>query len=360
MSRSALILGAASLLLAACQPQEEAEAPRPPVVRADVVHLASMAEMHSYTGVVKPRREVPSAFRIDGKIESRAFDVGDVVKAGDVLATLDDTDLKLSLESAGAELEAAKANLDQARTDQKRIGNLADGGVVSRSSDEQRRLATEEATARLEKAGHAVALAKNQLEYATLRASHDAVVTAVSAEPGQVVAVGAPVLTLAPMEPKEVEIAVPEGQTGDLDGATASVTLWAGGSKSMAAHLREMSPQADATSRTYLARYTIDEPTRDVRFGMTATVTLMRGDPKPVVQLPTTAVLDEGQGPTVFVVGEDGKTLKKTPVTIRRFGERDVVIESGLAEGERVVTLGVNQLQDGEVVRVAVEAASAD
>ncbi|ODN71889.1 efflux RND transporter periplasmic adaptor subunit [Methylobrevis pamukkalensis] len=343
------------LLLAACQEAEVVKAPDP-VVRAEVVRVVSMAESRSYTGVVTPRRETPVAFRVGGKMTARTVDVGDRVAAGQLLATLDEEDFRLSLESAEAELAAARANLAQAETDQKRYTDLAKGGIVSRSTDEQRRLATDEAQARLEKAEKSVHLARNQLDYARLVAAGDGVVTAVDAEPGEVVTSGRAILTIAPLGETEVEVAIPESRLADLDGASASVDLWSGG-RALGARLREISPRADATSRTYRARFTLVDPGPEVRLGMTATLTLTRGEPGAVIRLPSTAILDEGAGPVVFVVAGDGHTLRKTPVSIRRFGASDVLVAGGIGDGATVVTLGVNKLQDGDAVRVALDEA---
>ncbi len=343
------------LALAACQEQETVEVP-PPVVRAEVVRLVSGADTVTYAGVVVPRRETPEAFRVGGKITARPVDVGDVLRAGDEIARLDDIDLKLALEASEAERTAAAAALAQAETERTRFASLAAGGAVSRSTDEQRRLAAEEARARFDKAERAVQLDRNRLGYARLVAGADGVVTAVSAEPGQVVAAGEAVVTLAPLGEREIEVFVPESRLAAVDGASATVRLWAGG-RDYAARLREVAPRADALSRTYRARYALLDADEAVRFGMTATLSLTKGDPAPVALLPATAILDEGEGPAVFVIGDDGRTLRKRAVTLARFGDGSVTVSSGLEDGERVVTLGTAKLQDGETVRPLVDEA---
>ncbi|WP_328838172.1 efflux RND transporter periplasmic adaptor subunit [Methylobrevis albus] len=324
-----------------------------PVVRVQAAHFVSIAETGLYAGTVRPRSEVATGFRVGGKLIERPLDVGDVVAPGDLIARLDPDDLRLSLESAGAELDAARANLAQAEADGARYATLADRGHASKATDEQRRLATDEARGRLLRAERSVELAQNQLGYAEIRATFAAVVTAVSAEPGQVVSLGQPVVTLAPTTDKEVEIAVPESRVAQLAAGSAMARLWADG-RSFPAKLREVSPQADAATRTYRARFTLPDADDSVRFGMSATIELLNGDPTPVVRLPATAVLDEGEGPRVFVIDPSGSKLAKTAVEVRRFGTDTVLISAGLANGDEVVTLGVNKLEDGQKVRVAI------
>lgn len=341
------------LTAAGCQPDAEAAAPdRPaPVVEVMTVHPVSLVEARRYTGTVQPRRMVAEAFRIGGELVDRPVDVGDRVKAGTIIARLDPTDLDLAVDKAEASLAAALKNRDRAASEARRGTALLAKGHTARADQEDRALALAEAESRLSAAEKELALARNQRGYSELKASADGVVSAVPAEPGQVVAAGAPVVTVAATSAPDVLVAIPEGSVGDLDGASASVSLWAGG-RSYQARLREISPTADPVTRTYAARFTIDDPDADARFGMTATVTLSKGDPAPVVRIPPTALHDEGHGPVVFAL--TGDTVRQTPVVVRRY-ESDAVIVAGgaLTPGTRIVTLGVNRLENGQAVRIA-------
>ena len=117
-----------------------------------------------------------------GRIEKRSVDVGDHVREGQILATLDEKDLRLSMESAQAERDAAASNKDQAITEERRYGTLLSKNVVSQSEYDLKHLSAEEARARLEKADRALKLATSQLGYARLVSSNDGVVTKASAE----------------------------------------------------------------------------------------------------------------------------------------------------------------------------------
>lgn len=352
-TRSAVVVTVAlAALLAGCQEKQEAAAEKPaPVVAVRTVHTVSMAETRSYTGTIQPRHLVGEGFRVGGKVVERSVDVGDRVTAGDVLARLDPTDLDLAVGQAEAAVAAARSNLARVTAEEGRTRDLLAKGHASQADYDGRKLALDEAAARLATAEKQLALARNQSTYGTLVATADGVVTATAVEAGQVVAAGTPVVSIARAGAMEIQVAIPESRLGDLAGAHAAVTLWSGDTVHPAT-LREVSPQADPATRTYAARFAIDASDAEVRFGMTATLTLTKGDPRPVVMVPATAVLDEGRGPVVFTVDRETARLAKRPVEIARYETAAVVVTGGLTAGETIVTLGVNKLEDGATVRL--------
>ena len=116
------------------------------------------------------------------------------------------------------------------------------------------------------------------------------------------VAIGQAVARLAHRGEKEAVVALPESWLAEARKAKATVRLWHDRERSFTATLRELSPQADAASRTYAARFTIRDADDAVAFGMTATVTLALGSDAPVARLPLSAILNRGTGPAVYVV----------------------------------------------------------
>jgi len=114
--------------------------------------------------------------------------------------------------------------------------------------------------------------------------------------------------------------------------------------------LRELSPQADSATRTYAARFTIEDPDDTVALGMTATVVLSRPAENMVAKVPLAAILNRGTGPTVYLVDDSG-VLERRPVTVSSFNEVVALITSGLQDGDEIVTLGVQMLEAGQKVR---------
>ena len=262
-------------LLAACDDHAAsatAKAERP--VQVQRVAFENENATREFVGVVRARYETDLGFRVAGKMVSRVVNVGDRVQVGDVVARLDPQDLKLQVESAEAEFAAATSSLQQTASDLERYTTLKARGWASIADFDRKKAAKDEAEGRLERAKRSLDLAHNQLDYSDLKADADGVITATLAEPGQVVAIGQPVVRLAHRGEKEAVVALPETWLTEARSSKATVQLWSGPGRNFAARLRELSPQADVATRTYAARFTIENPDNSVALGMTATVTL--------------------------------------------------------------------------------------
>src|SRR5262249_55389678 len=260
-------------LLAACQDFTASASVKPErPVQIQRVAFQNEDATREFVGVVRARYENDLGFRVGGKIVARRVNVGDRVRAGDVVAQLDPQDLKLQVQSAEAELAAATSSVAQTRADFERYNTLRERGYASIADFDRKKAAKDESEGRLERAKRALDLARNQLGYADLTADADGVITATMAEAGQVVARGQAVARLARSGEKEAVVALPETWLDEARRSKANVRLWADSDRVFAARLRELSPQADAATRTYAARFTIADADDAVAFGMTATV----------------------------------------------------------------------------------------
>lgn len=342
-----------SLILAGCDapaataptsPAAAAKLERP--VQVERVKFERDGANREFVGVVRARYETDLGFRVAGKIVSRLINNGDVVHAGDVIARLDPQDFVLQVESAEAELAAATSNLAQARAEAERYATLKTRGFAAVADFDRKNAARDEAEGRLERARRTLDLARNQLSYAELKADADGVITATPAEAGQVVAIGQSVARLARHGEKEAVVALPESWLGEARKSQASVRLWSDPDRRFTARLRELSPQADAATRTYAGRFTIADADETVALGMTATVTLARTTDAKIAKLPLAAVLNRGSGPAVYVVDASG-VLEVRDVKVAAFTEDAALVTDGVRDGEVVVTLGVQKLQAG-------------
>src|SRR5574343_194518 len=346
-SLPAMLLGV-SALLAACQPA----ASPPPPARVVLVQPAAGAPSGagSYTGEIRARHEVDLAFRVGGKIATRLVDVGAEIKAGQPLARLDPNDLQLAAGAARAQLQAAESDLTTARAERERYAGLLTRKFVSQAAFDAKDNALNSAQARLEQARAQSQISGNQSTYGTLSSETPAIVTAVLADAGQVVAAGQPVLRVARPEEKEVAIAIPESRLADLRRAKQiAISLWAAPDTRLRGELRELSPAADPATRTYAARIRLLDMTPDVRLGMTAQVRLGNEAPGRSLLVPLSAVLDTGKGPFVRIV-QDGKVASRT-VSITRFREDGAELADGLQGGEAVIISGGLKLVDGQTVQ---------
>lgn len=353
--RPAVVAGA--LVLATACGREE---PPPPAERLVVSHLVAAGGVGAeanYSGEVRPRHEAPLAFRVGGKLASRLVEVGQVVAAGQLLARLDAADVALGAAAAGATLAAAEAELGFAAAERERYRGLRARNFVSQAALEAKETAWRAAQGRFDAAAAQAGLAGNQRAYAELKADAAGVVSAVLAEPGQVVAAGQPVLRLARPGEMEVAIAVPENRVGELKAADhIRISLWAQNPAGddegrYRGRIREIAPVADPVTRTYAVRVSLLEPDAEVRLGMTANVRLGRGGGKGFL-IPATAVFQQEGKPAVWVIGAD-RSVALRPVEVMQFREDGALVGAGLTAGERIVAAGVHKLTAGETVRIA-------
>lgn len=354
-SYSRLLAGSAIALLAfslaGCNEKvaEKAEPGRPVLVAA--VHYEAESPARSFVGTIRPRIETDMGFRVPGKIAKRVVEVGQTVEIGQPLATLDEVDLKLQAEQAEAEHSAATGVLAQAGAAENRAKELRGKGWSTDAQLDQARAAADEARARLNRAERSVELTKNSLSYATLVADTRGVVTATLVDPGQVVASGQTAIRVARFAEKEAVVSIPETLLGRAKDGIASVSLWSEPNKKYAAKLREIAPNADPATRTYLAKFSLPGADDKVSLGMTATLTLSDPTTERVARLPLSALFSQGGDPSLYIVDAAGEVVLR-PVTVKSYETKDVVITGGVDEGTKVVVLGVQKLDPAQKVRV--------
>jgi RND family efflux transporter MFP subunit len=340
----------------ACSRTAEVAAPPKPV-RVQQVALEAAGQEDSYTGAVHARVEAEVAFRVGGKVVRRVVEVGQRVRAGDLLAELDAQDYALALAAAANQEQAAAADAMQASADARRFERLGERGFVSEAEAQRYRSRAIAASERLEQARHETALARNRTAYAALRAPFDGVVLATHAETGQVVSAGQRVATLAALGDREIIVDLPESRVVQAKRSAAFATLWAADARRFAVTLRELSPVASAATRTYRARYRVGPDAPPMELGMTATVWLDNGAQDAsmrVARLPASALHHRDGAPAVWVVPSAGGKPALTPVNIVRYGADDVQV-SGVPDGQLVAVAGVQTLFP-EMTVVAVDA----
>lgn len=345
--------GAAAVAVQGRAPAADAATPGPVTgrpVMTTVVRFAPEQPSRTFMATIKPRVEADQGFRVAGKVAVRLVEAGRFVKAGEPLARLDDADLKLQKEQAEAELAASKVAMEQTAADEARGADLHARGWTARAAYDRQRTAAEEARGRNRRAQRAVELATNALSYATLRADSDGVITAALIEPGQVVSAGQPAIRVARTGEKEAAVALPESFLPRARDGVASLTLWSEPGKVFRATLRELSPVADSATRTFAARFSLPEADARVALGMSATLTIAAPASEKVARVPSAALFDQGKGPSLWSVDEAGVTTLK-PVTVLRYEGAEALVTAGVADGERIVTLGVQKLAAGEKVR---------
>jgi membrane fusion protein, multidrug efflux system len=306
-----------------------------------------------YAGEILARYETTLAFRVPGRVSTRQVEVGTPVKAGQLIATLDPQDYALAVHAMQAQRAAAEAESRLAQQDLQRFTELRAQGFISQAELDRRRTTSEAAQSRLQQLRAEVARLGNQQAYTRLTAPHAGVVTALAFEAGNVVAAGQPLAQLARSGELEVRIDVPENAVdGVRQARNMTVRLWAQPDKVYLGRLRELSPMADAASRTYSARVSLLQPDAAVKLGMTATVEIGQ-DAVPSLSVAQSALFRVNGEPQVWVVDRQAQTVAVRSVRLGAFSGQRATVVSGLAAGEWVVTAGVHKLAPGQRVRLS-------
>jgi RND family efflux transporter MFP subunit len=343
---------AVAIGLAGCsRPEPAAEPIR--AVRTQTVSLDSAGGQREFAAEIRARVESRPGFRVSGKLVDRIAEAGQHVAAGQALARLDGSDLKLGQDAAQASLRAAQTNYELAAAEFKRYKELRDQGFIGQLDLERREATLKAQKAQLDQATTQVSVQTNQAAYATLTAAAPGVITAVEAEAGAVLSAGTPVFRIAHDGPRDAVFAMPEdGAAGirALLGKPGALRIrpW-GTTEALPATVREVAAAADTTTRTFLIKADIGGAA--LQLGQTVTVLIEQPRRQGVAKLPLAALVQQQGQSAVWLVDRASMTVKIQPVAVGGADGNWVVIAGGLSPGQTVVTAGVHTLTPGQKVK---------
>ena len=337
-----------------------------PIVRTYTVGTAAATAAATYPGEVRGRYESQLAFQVAGKINARMVNVGDSVRAGQVLLALDPKDVNQSVEATAAQLASARASYKLAADNAARYSSLYAQGAVSEAVRDQYQTQLEAASAALRQAQAQANVSSNQLGYTQLVSDTDGVVTALNAEVGQVVAAGTPIATVVRSGEREVHISVPVGASLSV-GQKAQISFWALPGVEAAGFVREIASMADPVTRTYKVCVAVPDLPAAAKLGMTAKVSLApeqraavsgaaKGDAtateptSPAFTIPAQALYQVNGKTQVWVVRDNKAQLVE--VKVNGYSGNEVLIEQGLSRGDKVITAGLAKLVPHQEVRL--------
>jgi len=340
-----------SLTLGACHTDDpQPQPPRP--VRTVTVSSTDHGSAYIITGEIRPREESALAFRTDGKIIARRVDVGNQVKRGDVIALLDPQVAENQLRSAQADLASAVAAERLTAVNLKRMNTLVSTGAIARMQLDEARANEDAAVARRESAQASLKNSGEQAGFTRLTSPADGIITRVNSNPGQVVSTGQEVVTLALLTGKDAVFNVPEPffQDGMTD-KSITVSLLSDPSVIATGQLRDVSPQADTTTRTWRVRVSLNAQSEKMPLGATVQGNIQRPENNTFV-VPASALTRHGQQPAVYVVDPKKLTVGLKNITVVRYSASEIFISQGLSDGDRVVIAGTNKLRPDEKVTI--------
>ncbi|MGH8139632.1 MAG: efflux RND transporter periplasmic adaptor subunit [Steroidobacteraceae bacterium] len=355
MRRATLLftLVACALSASGCGRHAPPTSPVARPVQTVVIRYGAAGEPVSLSGQIQAQNQNNLAFRIGGRLIDRAVSVGNAVSVGQLVARIESQDAKNAARSAEADLAAAHATLVQARNNEGRYRSLVSTGVVSRAQydDAQQQLAS--AQSRVSAAEASVRSAHDNVSYTELRSNAAGVVTAIGAEPGEVVQAGQMVVQVAQKGGKDAVFNVPATLMRESPRNPAvRIELADDPSITSTGHVREVSPQADPATGTYVVKVALDSPLDTMRLGATVTGS-MTLSAQPVVSIPGAALIQIDGKPAVWVVDPATRKVGMRIVTIMRYDASSAIISSGLKNGDIVVTAGTHALHPGQTVRLS-------
>jgi RND family efflux transporter MFP subunit len=349
----ALVLPAVAL--GGCGESPQAAPKPPPVVRVQAAKVTSLASSVTLTGEIAARVESDLAFRIEGRIASRNVDVGDHVKKGQILATLETTQQLADVSAARAGVASAEAELKEARATFKRQSQLLAQGFTTRPNYDRAKQELDGAIAGLDGARAELGTAEDALANTELRADADGVVTARYAEAGQVVGAAQNVYTVAQDGPRDAVFEVFEALVVDPPADQhVELTLISNPSIKTIGIVREVAPTVDAKKGTVRVKIGIDNPPPEMGLGA-AVSGVGRYKPRDMVVLPWTAFFAERGKPAVWVVDPQTKAVSLKPVEVDHYRTGELALTAGLGDGDLVVIHGGQLLWPGEIVAPRVD-----
>lgn len=347
----AIVLALLALTLGACGRKEAPQEPEVRPVRTVKIMQRAVTGAVALTGTVQAQTEINLAFRVDGRVTQRLVNVGDSVRKGKLVATLDPQNEESSLEGARAQLAAARAQQVEAKSNFDRMRDLVADNAVSRAMFEQAESALKSAESAVGAAQSQVALADNRLSYTRLVSDATGVVTSVGAEVGEVVAAGRMIAEVAKDDARDAVFdfpaAVKDALPADPD-IVVSLTMNPG--LSATGRIREVAPRADPVTGTFRVRVRLVDPPPAMRLGTTVTARLKRSAIDGYV-IPASALVRNDRKASVWIVDPVSGTVAMKGVDVADY-EQDTVIAKGLAFGDIVVTAGAHALHVGQKVRL--------
>jgi membrane fusion protein (multidrug efflux system) len=289
------------------------------------------------------------AFLVPGRAIQVFPREGEPVKKGQLLAVLDSVNLTHALEAANAQVEAARAGALQAEQEYNRMKQLFDSKSLAPNDFAKFTAARDASHQQLQQAVASAGVAKKNLADAHLVAPISGFIARRTVEPGVMVIPGQPVFEIAPMDPIEVNVGVPETDIHRVKvGQSATVTIPALPGQSFKGTVRVTNVSADPATRTYMARISVPNPQRELKVGMVAEVSITGSKRVDMITLPAESIVRDPQGaPLVYQYFPDQHRVFSKRVEVGSLYGREIQILSGLQGQESIVVAGQHALRNG-------------
>lgn len=355
--RTLIAIMSLSILLSACK--------EPPINENDIirpidwikVETSSFDQLRRLSGTIQSIDSTSLSFQVGGKVQDVFAKLGDIVKKGDVLAVLDQRAYKMSQQSSQANLQKAKSVFAETNNEFIRYAELSQKGLISNSGFDSAKAAYETANSSVNLAQSQLAISSKDLHDTRLYAPYDGKITQRLVEPSMQVTPGKTIFEIEGINGFEVQILVPETLIHNLsNGAKVDIHFPVFPNIKATGTISEISTRAQ-TANAFPVTVAINSELKHLRAGMTAEIdftfkgTGITGHQGDIYRLPIGALgAGEGQNAYVFIYESSTRTVKKQTVKIENIINNQVLISTGLKNGQIIASAGISFLRNGQTV----------
>ena len=360
------------MALGSCTNEEPAGAEAPPPRPVKYVEVVAQGgdRTRTFTGFAKVDARSKFGFRVSGTVQRVHVDQGDIVEPGDLIAEMDPTDFEIQVREIEAGLAEAKAQEALADSNFQRVQRLYEKDNASQGDFDSALAKRESARAGVESVEQKLQQARRQIEYTRLRSPVRSAIVEVKVEEGEIVQAGEPVVEVVTGENPQVEIAVPEVAIADIrQGASARIRFSTLPERTFFGRVTTMGVVPGEGVTTYPVtielnrswfQLTGSSDAIPLRPGMAAEAEMQFGSTGSSARhvVPANAVTADRQGKFVYVAESGGGEVvsaAKRPVETGRLVPTGIEVISGLADGDKVITAGLNQIKNGQPVRLLAQ-----
>lgn len=335
--------------------KDKARAARSSQARTVAVEMAlpsrsTITPVYRFSGSLDPEWQADIAPKIDARISETYVKEGDRVEKGQVLATLEETDMSAVLFQAQGSYADAQASYNLAEQNLARYEKLYQTGAISEAQLDSYRTARDTAQGKLDSARGVLGAAESKYAATELIAPQDGIVAKRYFQDGYYAKAGTAIFSVANIDELKIVIHVPEGQISTIAvGNTAQITLPSYNNKQLAGVITHIAPVADLPSHTFQVEISVNNK-EQLRAGVYADVMLTGSPMQNILTIPTHAIIMRDDQKTLFVVN-DKNVVERRVLDIGYSDEKITQVISGIKETDRFVSEGMNKLREGSVVK---------
>jgi RND family efflux transporter MFP subunit len=334
------------------------------MVKYEKLIYSSSSRTHTFSGVVKAKSETNLSFKVGGTLSQVNVKLGDRVKKGRLIASIDPIDFNIQKDQAMAQKNSAESQLMNARSTFERVEKLYENNSVSLSEYEKAKTSLVSAESQLEGAEKQLEAANNQVSYTKLYAPTDGIISAVNIAINEVVQAGRTVIVMNSEDKNdmEVEVGIPERYIKDIQNGDEVEIRISSMYDAFRGIVTEVAYTSSKTGVTYPVTLSLDtKGNKSIRPDMPAEVTFRFGssNQESFLVAPLKAVASGVDGNYIFRLVPDKENgvyiVEKVTIELGDINENGYIIREGLNEGDLVVVAGLQSMYDGRKVKLLNE-----